>query len=81
MKILKLIISKDILAENYWWLYYSNLEIRYLYLENRYYSISTLPQVLTLLELEKEKTLSIKALAQNLNCNKDIIKKDLNDND
>ena len=57
-----------------WYLSISSLEIQYLYLKNNNTSISTLPQVLILLELEKKKSLSIKELAQALNCDTKIIK-------
>ena len=57
-----------------WWFYFSKLKIQYLYLNKNYQSISTLPQVLILIELEKNKILSIKALAENLNVNTIIIK-------
>ena len=57
-----------------WYLNISSLEIQYLYLKDINISISTLPQVLILLELENKKSLSIKELAKALNCDIQIIK-------
>ena len=57
-----------------WYHGVSKLEIQYLYLQNKNISISTLPQVIILLELEKAGTMSIKNLSKNLNCDIGIIK-------
>ena len=57
-----------------WYLNISKLEIQYLYLQNRNISISTLPQVIILLALEKDGTKSAKALAKDLACDISIVK-------
>ena len=57
-----------------WYLNISKLEIQYLYLQNRNISISTLPQVIILLALEKAGTKSTKALAKDLECDISIVK-------
>jgi DNA-binding MarR family transcriptional regulator len=57
-----------------WYHGVSKLEIQYLYLQNKNISISTLPQVIILLELEKAGTMSIKNLSKNLKCDIGIIK-------
>jgi len=60
-----------------WFLDFSILEIKYLYLANKYLSKSTLPQILILLELEKSKTLSINKLSEILGCSTEIIKNNI----
>ena len=60
-----------------WCLKFSKLEIKYLYLKDKNISISTLPQVLILLELEKNKTLSVEKLAGNLSCKNSVIKESI----
>ena len=57
-----------------WYHGISKLEIEYLYLQNKNISISTLPQVIILLELEKAGTMSIKNLSKNLKCDIGLIK-------
>ncbi len=57
-----------------WYLDISKLEIQYLYLKNKNISVSTLPQILILLEIEKYTTLSIKQLSENLKCTIDLVK-------
>ena len=57
-----------------WYLNISKLEIQYLYLQNRNISISTLPQAIILLALEKAGTKSAKALAKDLECDISIVK-------
>ena len=56
----------------------SKLDIQYLYLKNKNISISTLPQFLILLQLEKYGTLTIKQIAENLRCQISIIISDIN---
>ena len=56
-----------------WYLDFSKVEIKYLYLINKNISISTLPQILILLELEKSEPLSIKKLSEILGISKDLI--------
>jgi len=58
----------------HWYLNISKLEIQYLYLQNKNISISTLPQVIMLLDLEKAGTKSIKAFAKDLECDIAIVK-------
>ena len=58
-----------------WCLIFSKVEIKYLYLNN--ISISSLPQILILLELEKSGTLSIKKLAEILDCKEALIKESI----
>ena len=57
-----------------WYLNISKLEIQYLYLQNRNISISTLPQAIILLALEKAGNKSVKALAKDLECDISIVK-------
>jgi DNA-binding MarR family transcriptional regulator len=57
-----------------WYLNISKLEILYLYLQNKNISISTLPQAIILLNLEKAGTKSIKDLAKDLECDVSIVK-------
>ena len=57
-----------------WYLNISKLEIQYLYLQNRNISISTLPQAIILLALEKAGTKSAKSLAKDLECDISIVK-------
>ena len=59
-----------------WYNGFSKVEIQYLYLNNKI-SISTLPQILILLELEKSKILSIKKLSQILECSTELIKNNI----
>ena len=60
-----------------WLLDFSTLEIQYLYLMNKNLSKSTLPQILILLELEKNKILSIKKLSEIIGCSTEIIKNNI----
>ena len=60
-----------------WYLDFSKVEIKYLYLINKNISISTLPQILILLELEKSEPLSTKKLSEILGCSKDLIKENI----
>ena len=57
-----------------WYLDFSKVEIQYLYLKNKNTSVSTLSQILILLELENSKTESIKNLAEKYECSTEIIK-------
>ena len=52
-----------------WVLDISYVEIQYLYLKNKNISISSLIQILVLLELEKNEALTIKKIAENIGCN------------
>ena len=61
-----------------WCLGLSKLEIQYLYLESQKISISTLPQFLTLLCLEKYEKLTLEKISELLGCNIKIILKDIN---
>ena len=60
-----------------WCLGLSKVEIQYLYLENKNISISTLPQLLTLLLLEKKEELSLEVISQLLGCQSSIIINDI----
>ena len=57
-----------------WHLDFSKLEIQYLYLKNKNISVSTLPQILILLKLEKLEKASIKKIAEEYKCSTEIIK-------
>ena len=57
-----------------WYLDFSKVEIQYLYLKNKNISISTLPQILILLDLENSKTNSIKKIAEKYQCETELIK-------
>ena len=59
-----------------WCLGLSTIEIQYLYLNNKNISISTLPQFLSLLEIEKNRKINIAKIAENLEMN---VKELLND--
>jgi hypothetical protein len=59
-----------------WCLSLSKVEIQYLKLKNKNISTSTIPQLLTLLYLEKMGTLSLEKIAQLLGCN---VQKVIND--
>ena len=60
-----------------WCLGLSKLEIQYLYLEPKKISISTLPQLLTLLYLEKYEKLTLEKISGLLGCNIKIILNDI----
>ena len=60
-----------------WSLNLSRLEIQYLYLKNKNISISTLPQLLTLLLLEKYNKLSIQQISEFLGYDLKLLKKDI----
>ena len=60
-----------------WCLGLSKVEIQYLYLENKNISISTLPQLLTLLLLEEKEELSLEVISQLLGCQSNIIINDI----
>ena len=62
-----------------WCLGLSNIDIEYLYLKQKlkFISISTLPQLLCLLHLEKKEKLTLGTLANLCECSKDIILKDI----
>ncbi len=60
-----------------WCLGLSKLDIQYLYLKNKNISISTLPQFLTLLQLEKHETLKIGEIASYLGCQVNTVITDL----
>ena len=57
----------------FWYLDFSKVEIQYLYLKNKI-SVSTLPQILILLKLEKLKKASIKKISEEYKCSKELIK-------
>jgi len=57
-----------------WYFNISKLEIQYLYLPNKNISVSTLPQILILLLLETYDQLSIKKIAEYLECDIDLVK-------
>ena len=61
-----------------WYFGLSKLEIQYLYLEPQKISISTLPQFLILLNLEKYEKLTLEKISEILGCNIKIILKDIN---
>ena len=58
----------------HWYFNFSKLEIQYLYLPNKNISVSTLPQILILLLLETYNQLSIKKIAEYLECDIDLVK-------
>jgi hypothetical protein len=60
-----------------WCLKLSKIEIEYLYLNQKYISISTLPQLLTLLLLEQKGELSLDIISQLLQCNINTLIKDI----
>ena len=60
-----------------WCLGLSKIEIQFLYLENKNISISTLPQLLTLLLLEQKGELSLEVISQLLGCQPHIIINDI----
>ena len=60
-----------------WCLGLSKLEIKYLCLPNKNISVSTLPQLLTLLLLEKYNSLSIQKISELLECNIKILLADI----
>ena len=60
-----------------WCLKLSKVEIEYLYLNQKYISISTLPQLLTLLLLEQKGELSLDIISQLLDCNINTLIKDI----
>ena len=61
-------INKYNTRKLFWFLGLSKLNIEYLYLKNKNISISTLPQLLILLCLEKHNKLSIKKISEKLKC-------------
>ena len=64
----KFYISRHSNKKLIWCLGLSKLEIQFLYLKNKNISISTLPQYLLLLQLEKYETLSLEKIAEFLGC-------------
>ena len=60
-----------------WCLCLSRIDIQYLCFPNKNISVSTLPQLLTLLLLEKHKKLSLKKISELLECKIDLILKDI----
>ena len=56
-----------------WFLGLSRIEIQYLYLNNKNISVSTLPQLLTLLLLEEKGELTLKEISDLLGCKLDTI--------
>ena len=60
-----------------WYLGLSKVEIQYLYLYKQNISVSTLPQFLTLLQLEKHKKLTIGQISECLGCHVSTIKNDI----
>ena len=60
-----------------WCLGLSKVEIQYLYLNNKNISISTLPQLLSLLLLEEKGELSLGTIAQMLGCRESVIINDI----
>ena len=60
-----------------WCLGLSKIEIQYLYLKNKNISVSTLPQLLSLLLLEQKKELSLGTIAQMLGCQLNTITTDI----
>ena len=64
----KFYLNKHNIFKLIWCLGLSKLEIQYLYLENKNISVSTLPQLLTLLLLEEKGELSLKMISQLLGC-------------
>ena len=57
----------------FWFLGLSRIEIQYLYLNNKNISVSTLPQLLTLLLLEEKGELTLKEISDLLGCKLDTI--------
>ena len=60
-----------------WCLGLSKIEIQYLYLKNKNISVSTLPQLLTLLLLEKHEELDLGTIAQMLGCQNSTVIDDI----
>ena len=60
-----------------WCLGLSKLEVQFLYLKNKNISISTLPQLLTLLYLEKYQKATLSQIAQSLGCQPSTIIADI----
>ena len=60
-----------------WCLGLSKLEVQFLYLKNKNIAISTLPQYLTLLQLEKYGSKTISQIAELLGCNVNTVIKDI----
>ena len=60
-----------------WCLHLSKLDIQYLCFPKKNISVSTLPQLLTLLLLEKHKKLTIQKISEYLECKVSIILKDI----
>ena len=60
-----------------WCLGLSKVEIQYLYLKNKNISVSTLPQLLTLLLLEEKGELSLEMISQLLGCQSSTVLNDI----
>ena len=60
-----------------WCLGLSKIEVQFLFLKNKNICISTLPQILTLLQLEKYEKLTIKQVSEFLGCNVNTILTDI----
>ena len=60
-----------------WCLGLSKIEIQYLYLKSKNISVSTLPQLLSLLLLEQKKELSLGTIAQMLGCQLNTVTTDI----
>ena len=60
-----------------WCLGLSKIDVQYLYLKNKNISISTLPQLLTLLQLEKYENITIKKVSELIGCNVNTILTDI----
>ena len=60
-----------------WCLGLSKIDVQYLYLKNKNISVSTLPQLLTLLQLEKYENITIKKVSELIGCNVNTILTDI----
>ena len=60
-----------------WCLGLSKVDIQYLYLKNKNISVSTLPQILTLLQLEKYENITIKKVSELIGCSVNTILTDI----
>ena len=60
-----------------WCLGLSKIDVQYLYLKNKNISVSTLPQLLTLLQLEKYENITIKKVSELIGCSVNTILTDI----
>ena len=73
----KFYISKHSGHKLIWCFGLSKMEVQFLFLKNRNICICTLPQLLTLLELEKNDNITIKEISERLGCSANTILTDI----